>query len=82
MHQGKDGHCLRRSFPGTKDLSLGGRAPALLPRLQVPDRRSPLLLVKQAINNTSNSGLSSGVCQIPNIIILCDLESVWIIFGT
>jgi hypothetical protein len=49
---------------------------------RVLDQRSPLLLAKQAINNTSNSGLLSGVCQVPNIIILCDLESVWIIFGT
>jgi hypothetical protein len=26
--------------------------------------------------------LLSGVRQVPNIIILCDLESVWIIFDT
>jgi hypothetical protein len=33
-------------LPGTKDLSQRGRVPALLPELQIPEDRIPLLLAK------------------------------------
>jgi hypothetical protein len=70
-----------RSFPGTKGLPPGGRAPALLPGLRVPDRRSPLLLVKQANEQYINSCSLSGVCHFLILSLHVTLESVLIIFG-
>jgi hypothetical protein len=73
--------CLCRSFPGTKGLPPGGRASTLLPRLRVPDRRSPLLLVKQANEQYINSDLLRGVCHFLILSLHVTLERVLIIFG-
>jgi hypothetical protein len=48
--------CLRRSSPSTKDLFQRGRVPALLPKLQIPEGRIPLLLAKIGKEQYLNHG--------------------------
>jgi hypothetical protein len=81
MHQGKGWTCLRRSFPGIKDLLPGDRAPTLLPGLRVLDPPVPASSIKTVNKQYINSSLLIVVCHLPTLLLLRTLEIIWIIFG-
>jgi hypothetical protein len=81
MHQGKDGLAFVDAFLAQKDLLPGDWALALLPRLRVPDQRSPLLLVTQSIKQYINSGLLIVVCHFLTLLLHVTLGIILIIFG-
>jgi hypothetical protein len=63
-----------------KGLFPGGRAPALLLELQFPKDRIPLRLAQTGNKRYINHcGLAK--CVKFQILLLCDLENIWTIFG-
>jgi hypothetical protein len=56
-----------------KDLFRRGRIPALLPELQIPEDRIPLLLAKIGIEQYINHGGLVECAKFLNIVILCPI---------
>jgi hypothetical protein len=63
-----------------KDLTPGGRDPALLPELRFSEGRIPLRLA-----NTRNKQYIKHCwlikCVKLYVLLICDLENIWTIFG-